>query len=179
MYTEIDKIIAEFSAADDSKKNQIADWLKVVKSYPDTELVKALFERETLRTKLAHKEQFVDDCDRIIKSQLKVINNLSQKLEKLTLENEELKDADIKNNDTRPITVEFLKKNFADCSAALRNIFSTTKEQTPLSVDVLGLDGITWKVYLKNNEVYIKTIGQFKAFLRMFGLDEFANNLKV
>lgn len=93
MYTEIDKIITEFSAADDSKKNQIADWLKVVKSYPDTELVKALFERETLRTKLAHKEEFVNDCDRIIKSQLKVIKNLSQKLEKLTLENEELKTA--------------------------------------------------------------------------------------
>lgn len=89
------------------------------------------------------------------------------------------KAADIKNDDTRPITVKFLKKNFADCSASHRNIFSTTKEQTPFSVDVLGLDGTTWKVYLKNNEVYIKTVGQFKAFLRMFGLDEFANNLKV
>lgn len=92
------------------------------------------------------------------------------------------KAADIKNDDNRPITVDFLKKNFEDCSAAHRNVFGTTKKQTPISVDVLGLDGITWKVYIENdnneNKVYIKTIGQFKAFLRMFGLDEFANNLK-
>lgn len=92
------------------------------------------------------------------------------------------KAADMKNDDTRPITVEFIKNNFEDCSAAHRNIFGTTKKQTPISVDVLGLDGITWKVYIDDeneNKVYIKTVGQLKAFLRMFGLDEFANNLKV
>lgn len=89
------------------------------------------------------------------------------------------KAADIKNNDTRPITDEFLKKNFEDCSAACRNIFGTTKKQTPISVDVFGVNKMTWKVCIGNNEVYIKTVGQLKAFLRMFGLDEFANNLKV
>jgi hypothetical protein len=44
-------------------------------------------------------------------------------------------------------------------------------------VDVFCTDG-TWKVVIEDNVDYIKTIGQFKAFLRMFGLDEFANNLK-
>lgn len=83
----------------------------------------------------------------------------------------------MKNNDTRPITVEFLKKNFDDCSAAPKT-FSTTQKQTQTSVDVFDTDGITWKVVIEDNVDYIKTIGQFKAFLRMFGLDEFANNLK-
>lgn len=84
--------------------------------------------------------------------------------------------SDIKNDDIRPITVDFLKNNFEDSSAASK-MFSTTKKQTQTSVDVFGTDG-TWKVVIEDNVVYIKTIGQFKAFLRMFGLDEFANNLK-
>lgn len=84
--------------------------------------------------------------------------------------------ADIKNDDIRPITVDFLKNNFEDSSEASK-MFSTTKEQTPISVDVFDTDG-TSKVVIEDNVVYIKTVGQLKAFLRMFGLDEFENNLK-
>ena len=84
-----------------------------------------------------------------------------------------------KINDNRPITVEFLKKNFDD-NTLKGNQFSTTKEQTPISVDVFAIEDLNrWKVIIyPDNVVYINTVAQLKAFLRMFGLDEFANNLK-
>lgn len=73
----------------------------------------------------------------------------------------------------RPITVDFLKNNFENCK-----IFGTTKKQAPISVDVFYVNGIEWKVCIENSEVNIKTVGQLKLFLMMFGLDDFAEKLK-
>lgn len=77
-----------------------------------------------------------------------------------------------------PITVNFLKNNFEDCSMIYK-VFATTKRQTPISVDVFYVNGKTWKVCIGNNEVNIMTVGQLKMFLIMFGLDNFAKNLKI
>jgi len=78
----------------------------------------------------------------------------------------------------RPITVDFLKNNFEDCSMIYK-VFATTKKQTPISVDVFYVNGKTWKVCIGNNEVNIITVGQLKMFLMMFGLDDFAKKLKI
>lgn len=81
----------------------------------------------------------------------------------------------------QPITVEFLKKNFADYSEN-NNVYSTTREQSPKCVNVLPY---FWKfvisVYDETNDncFTASTIGQLVAFLNLCGLQSFASTLKI
>ena len=70
----------------------------------------------------------------------------------------------------QPITVEFLKKNFADYSEN-NNVYSTTREQSPRCVDVFPCCGeFIISVYDETNDnccLTASTIGQLVAFLNL------------
>ena len=75
-------IIDKYASSEDEEKHVVADALRALLAYPDSQLVKALFEREKLRTDLAHKEEFVDDCEAIIKAQRQTITKLQKEINK-------------------------------------------------------------------------------------------------
>lgn len=80
----------------------------------------------------------------------------------------------------QPITVEFLKKNFADYSEN-NNVYSTTREQSPKCVDVFLCFGkYTISVFdeTMDNCCRASTIGQLVAFLNLCGLNDFVSKLK-
>lgn len=81
----------------------------------------------------------------------------------------------------QPITVEFLKKNFADYSEN-NNVYSTTREQSPRCVDVFPCSGefiISVFDETMDNCLMASTIGQLVAFLNFCGLQSFASTLKI
>ena len=81
----------------------------------------------------------------------------------------------------QPITVNFLKKNFADYSED-NNVYSTTREQSPRCVDVFPCFGkFTISVFdeTMDNVFTASTIGQLVAFLNLCGLQSFTSTLKM
>jgi len=81
----------------------------------------------------------------------------------------------------QPITVEFLKKNFADYSEN-NNVYSTMPEQSPRCVDVLPCFGkFTISVFdeTMDNVFTASTIGQLVTFLNLCGLNDFVSTLKM
>lgn len=81
--SKMSNLIDKYAAADDPEMNFIADALRALVSYPDTNLVKALFEREKLRTDLAHKSDFVDDLAAVNAAQRQKINRLQDEIKRL------------------------------------------------------------------------------------------------
>ena len=81
----------------------------------------------------------------------------------------------------QPITVEFLKKNFGDYSA-VNDTFSTTPDQTPVSVDVFPRFGKFTIIVFdeERDDIFTATtIGQLVAFLNLCGLQSFTSALKM
>lgn len=80
------------------------------------------------------------------------------------------------DNET-PITVEFLGRHFKDCSSG-GDRFSTTKEQSHISVDVFVLEDCnTFKVIVyPDNVAFVKTLGQLCKFLSIFNVENLINN---
>lgn len=81
----------------------------------------------------------------------------------------------------QPITVDFLKKNFADYNEH-NGVYSTMPKQSPKNVDVLPCFGkFTISVFNEtmDNCFTASTIGQLVAFLNLCGLNDFASTLKI
>lgn len=81
----------------------------------------------------------------------------------------------------QPITVEFLKRNFADYSEN-NNVYSTMPEQSPKCVDVFPCFGkFTISVFdeTMDNCFTASTVGQLVTFLNLCELQSFTSTLKM
>lgn len=81
----------------------------------------------------------------------------------------------------QPITIEFLKRNFADYNAH-NGVYSTMPNQSPKNVDVLPCFGkFTISVFdeTMDNVFTASTIGQLVTFLNLCGLQSFTSTLKI
>ena len=81
----------------------------------------------------------------------------------------------------QPITIEFLKKNFADYNEH-NGVYSTMPYQSPRCVDVFPcFDKFTISVVdeTMDNVFTASTIGQLVAFLNLCGLQSFTSTLKM
>lgn len=82
----------------------------------------------------------------------------------------------------QPLTDEFFTKNFGDADVAFSR-WCTTKEQTPVSIDVnKRRDGkYTVIVYdeVRDNIFNASTVGELVTFLNLCGHNDFVSKLKI
>lgn len=81
-----------------------------------------------------------------------------------------------KFNDETPITERFLFKRFLKTSAGWRLNFDNTQILIQTSGDTYHI--LIYKRKYEENTAYIKTIGQLRMFLTIFGFGDFAKQLK-
>ena len=78
--------------------------------------------------------------------------------------------------DETPITERFLFKRFLNTSAGWRLNFDNTNILIQTSGDIYHI--LLYKRKYEENKAYIKTIGQLRMFLTIFGFGDFAQQIK-